>query len=268
MVSLVPAATDILIGMDARDHLVGVSNFDQNPATANLPKLGDYLTTDWEKIGEIRPQLVVTQYAHGRTPEGFSQNARSLGIRQINLHIDRLDDVFAAIGVLGEACGEKAKAAEAEKRLRQQIQEVRQRVAGAKGVRTLIVTDDAARQAVGPDTFLNDLLLIAGGENVFPSSAPSYPSIDPEQLASLSPQVVLQLLPDASIQVQEQARQTWGALPRVPAVQNHRVYQLTGWDVELPGYDVGTLASIFADLLHPEPGHGSQSAQPLNRPAP
>lgn len=268
VVSLVPAATDILIGMNAQDHLVGVSNFDENRATAKLPKLGDYLTTDWEKIGGLRPQVIVTQYAPGRTPEGFSQNARTLGIRQVNLHIDRLDDVFAAIGVLGEACGEKSKAAEAEKRLRQQIQEIRERTAGEAPVRTLIVTDDAARQAAGPATYLNDMLLIAGGENVFPSTAPRYPSIDREQLAALSPDVVLQLLPSASPQVCERARETWNDLAQVPAVRNHRVFQLTEWNVELPGYDIGALASEFTDLLHPGLRPSTQSVEPSNRSAP
>lgn len=268
VVSLVPAATDIVIGMNAQDHLVGVSNFDENPATAKLPRLGDYLTTDWEKIGELRPQVIVTQYAADRTPEGFSQNAGSLGIRQINLHVDRLDDVFAAIGVLGEACGEPAKAADAEKRLRGEIADVRRRVAGRAPIRVLIVTDDAARQAAGPETFLNDLLVIAGGENVLPPTAPPYPSIDREKLAALSPQVVLQLLPSSSPQVREQARQAWLAIPQLPAVKNHRVYPLTEWNVELPGYHIGALVSVFADLIHPEVAHSSQPPGPSTRPTP
>ncbi len=193
--SLVPAATDILIGINSQDHLVGVSNFDENPITAKLPKLGDYLTTDWEKIGQLRPQVLITQYAEGRTPEGFLQNVKSLGIRQVNLHINRLDDVFTAIGVLGDACREPAKAAEAGTRLRKRIQGIRQRVAGEKPVRTLIIRDDAGKEAVGQETYLNDLLLIAGGENVFPPTAPAYPSIDEEKLVALAPAVILQLLP-------------------------------------------------------------------------
>ncbi len=260
VISLVPAATDILIGMGADEHLVGVSNFDENPAIAKLPRVGDYLTTDWEKIARLRPQLLVTQYSLGRTPEGFLQNARALGITQLNLHIDRLDDVFTAMGQLGEAVGEPQKGARAERDLKAEISKVRQRVAGKRPVRTLIVTDDAGRQAAGPGEFLDDVLSIAGGTNALGASAPMYPTIDREQQIALAPEVILQLLPNASPQVREQARRAWDAAGQIPAVRDGRVYQLTEWNVELPGYQLGHFASKVADLLHPpEPSEISQT---------
>jgi ABC-type Fe3+-hydroxamate transport system substrate-binding protein len=41
-------------------------------------------------------------------------------------------------------------------------------------------------------------------------------------------------------------------MPDLPAVKNHRVYVLTDWYSELPGFRIGELAAKFADLLHPE----------------
>src|ERR1700735_1713239 len=46
--SLVPAATDLLIGMGARDRLLAVSTYDrQRPDVAGLPRVGDYQNVDW-----------------------------------------------------------------------------------------------------------------------------------------------------------------------------------------------------------------------------
>src|SRR5579862_2476565 len=108
--SLVPAATDLLLGMGAGEHLVAVSSYDADPRAASLPRVGDYLSTDWEQISQLRPEIVITQYGDGKTPQGFRDRAAALGIRQVNLRIERLDDVFAALDTLGDACGEREKA--------------------------------------------------------------------------------------------------------------------------------------------------------------
>src|SRR5690348_14403504 len=51
--SLVPAATDLIIAMGSGDQLVAISNFDQDrPETHGLPKVGDYLTNDWERLAQ------------------------------------------------------------------------------------------------------------------------------------------------------------------------------------------------------------------------
>src|SRR4051794_5058399 len=59
--SLVPAATDLLIGMGAGDRLVAVSNFDaKRGATRALPRVGDYQTIDWERLASLRPNIMIT----------------------------------------------------------------------------------------------------------------------------------------------------------------------------------------------------------------
>lgn len=260
--SLVPAATDLIAGMGAANHLVGVSNYDQNPQVAHLLRVGDYLTTDWERIVALRPQIIITQYAPGRTPAGFEEHLQSLGARQENLHIDRVDDIFAAMTELGNALGEKEKAAQADSALRERLRQVGERAAKFKPTPTLMVIDETGLSVAGQGTFLDDLLKIAGGRNVMAENGPSWPAIDREALLSLSPEVILQLLPGASTQVQAEAMQAWTNTPNVPAVRNHRVILLTGPDVLLPGDQIGDLAEQFERALHPV----SDTSQPANTP--
>ncbi len=252
VVSLVPAATDLIVAMGAADHLVGVSNYDQNPQVSNIRRVGDYLTTDWERIVELQPRIIITQYAPGRTPTGFEEHVRAIGSRQENLHIDRVDDIFAALTRLGEICAEPRKADAASKRLQLQLQIIRQRTAPMAPTPALIVVDESGQNAAGPRTFLDDLLTIAGGRNVIDSSSPPWPAVDRETLITLAPQVIIQLLPDASAQIRDEAMRNWNTLPYLPAVRNHRIIQLTGSDVLLPGYHVGNLAQQFEQALHRE----------------
>jgi len=239
------------------DHLVGVSNYDQNPQVNGIRRVGDYLTTDWERIVELRPQIIITQYAPGRTPTGFEEHVRAIGSRQENLHIERVDDVFAALVRLGDICGEKQKAGDARGRLRSQLQAIRERAAQFSPTPALIVVDETGQNAAGPRTFLDDLLTIAGGKNVIDSASPSWPSVDRETLITLSPEVIFQLLPGASTQVQAEAMRYWEPLTYLPAVQKHRIIQLTDSTVLLPGYHLGDLAERFERVLHPT-GQGQQ----------
>lgn len=251
VVSLVPAATDLLLGMGSGEHLAGVSNWDSpRPEIAGLPRVGDYRSVDWERIGQLRPDVMIVQFAPDKMPPGLTDRAGKLGITLVNVRINRLDDVFATLQQLGNAIGEQAKAQDASTRLRQQLEAVRIGAQSAAPVRTLISRSESALAVVGGGNFMDDILTVAGGKNVIGSGENSYPVIDREQLAALAPEVVLHVLPDASPQQVQQARDFWTTMPQVPAVANNRVYILTQPYLLLPGYSVGKLAELFASKLH------------------
>ena len=95
--SLVPAATDMLLGMGAGEHLVAVSNYETSARVAKLPRVGDYQTTDWETLARLRPDAMIIQIAPDRLPPGLKQRADELHIALVNVKIDRLQDVFATM---------------------------------------------------------------------------------------------------------------------------------------------------------------------------
>jgi ABC-type Fe3+-hydroxamate transport system substrate-binding protein len=257
IVSLLPQATDILEGIGCGDHLVGVTGVDADPRTASLPRVGDYETTDWETIAALHPAWIITHYGHDRTPAGFVQHADAIGARQLNLLTETLSGpdetltIYYAIGELGRACNEPDKAAAGAARLRAQLAAVHARVAGETIVPALIVIGQEGTMAAGRDSYLSELLDIAGGVNVAGGVDARYPRLDREQIVALHPEVIVQLLPKASPQVASQARAFWASLPDVPAVKNGRIVQLTQWYAMLPGYHVGDVAEEFAAALHP-----------------
>lgn len=226
--SLVPAATDLLIGMGADDHLVAVSNFDlERDGTRGLPKVGDYERTDWEQIASLRPDFLVTQYADGRTPAGMIQREQELAIRPLNVHIDSLADIDAACDALGDAVSER-EGGRLEKDESGPIGG-RPRVVGRSRPSVLIVRSASGLDLVGPGTFLSELLEIAGGTNAAASLKSKYPSIDREMLQSIDPDIILELLPEASTQVIDEVRCAWSTLPELKAVRNGRTPILIDW---------------------------------------
>ncbi|HEY7090999.1 MAG TPA: helical backbone metal receptor, partial [Tepidisphaeraceae bacterium] len=250
--SLVPAATDLLIGMGAADHLVAVSNWETNrPEIASLPRVGDYQTTDWEKLAELKPDVMVIFMSGERMPAGIQQRADQLHIKLVNVKPDRLDEVFSTIDRLGDIAGERAKSDALKQRIQAQLDAVAKRVAGKPPVPTLVARDEEGFALVAGDTFVDSLLTIAGGKNVASDFKTRYPNVDRERVIELAPAAIIQLIPDATPQVIDRARQTWQQVSQVPAVRDGRVYILTDWYVLQPGSHVGDLAEKFAEKLHP-----------------
>src|SRR5207244_11892714 len=123
----------------------------------------------------------------------------------------------------GDALSAGDQAAASALRLGQQVDAVRSRAHGAP-VPTLLAVGDSGQFLAGPGTYLDDLLKIAGGKNVAAALNNPYPSVDREQLLTLKPEVIIQLLPGASPQVVEKSRQFWQMVGDLPAVANGRVY--------------------------------------------
>ena len=243
---MVPAATDLIIGMGEKDRLLAVSNTDD---VDHLPKVGGYGAPDWELLRSLHPTILITEMSPARQDAGFKANAAELNITPINLKIEKLEDIFNALDVLGNALKVPAAAATAKAKMQTRLDAVRQRVAGQKPVSTLIVIGSKADMIAGAGTFLDDLLTIAGGQNA--SSSPGWPQIDREMLLSLKPDVIIQLLPDAPQQERDHAAAIWKQYPQIPAVAAGRVYPIYDGYAELPGWHVTDLAEKFSQCLHP-----------------
>jgi ABC-type Fe3+-hydroxamate transport system substrate-binding protein len=249
--SLTPAAEDLICGIGASAHLVGVSNYDATPVAAGLPRVGDYQTVDWEKLSALHPDLLVVQIAPDRMPAGLQQRAAAMGARLINIQIETLADIRREMLDLGKELGETAGAEAAVQVMQRRLDQTRQACAALPKVRTLLVCDASSLAVIGPGTFLDELLTIAGGTNVLPPGTSRYPTIDRETLAGLAPDAVALVLPGASAQVIQSARQFWAAMPEVPAVRQGRIILIDDRRAQIPGAAVADIAQQLAEELHP-----------------
>lgn len=251
--SLVPAATDMLVGLGSRDHLVAVSNFESLAEVKGLPRVGDYQTTDWEALARLRPDVMVIQIAPERVPAGLKRRAEELGIELVNVKINRLADVYETMEQLGAAAGEAERGREAARRLREELEAVRRQCAGRSAVSALIVRDENGRDVIGPDNFLDDLLKVVNATNAAAGLGQPYPTIDRERLVALAPQAVIVLLPDAKAQTVDVSQRFWAGMIQVPAVKSGRVVTITDGYALVPGSRLGELARQMAEGLRPTP---------------
>ena len=262
IVSLVPAVTEILFAIGAGPRVVGVSSFDTHPPEAlKLTKVGGLLDPDVERILSLKPDLL----AADASQLDVIAKAKAAGIRVYAYSLGGIGNLTKTVRELGRVTGNDRQAEETASALEGRLEAVRRRVAPLGRPRTIVVfgREPGALRAIdvsGGTGFLNDILQIAGGENVFAKEAREWMRVSVEAILAASPDVVIELhygyyLKPARIR-QEQA--AWATLPVLPAVRNGRVYLLEGNNYVVPGPRVVDAAEEIARLLHPATGTGKK----------
>lgn len=245
IVSLIPGRTDVLLAIGAGDRLIARTRWDDEPSLAGLPSIDNALTPSVEWLVAQRPDLVIAW------PDGQSRTIvsrlRELGIPVYGSAVETLLELDSAIVDLGVLTGLTAEATSLRDRIAATLDSVRAAVAGKDPVRVayLIGTDPPTAAAAG--TFIDDLLTVAGGRNIFADAPAKWPQVSLEELVQRAPQVLL-------VSGERGAAPLDGLRERpgwreVPAVREGHVFPIDAGAVNQPGPSVGETARLFADLL-------------------
>jgi len=255
IISLIPAVTEILFAVGAGPQVVAVSSFDEYPPEVKqLQRVGALLDPDLEKILSLRPDLVV---AYGSQEDLQKQLARA----SIPVYIYRhagLSDVTRTIAEVGARVGHSAEATALVTKIDAQLADIRARVADAPRPKTMLVFGreiGALRgiYASGGIGFLHDMLVAAGGDDVFADVKRESVQATTELILARKPEVILEVRSGpAELGTLDAERALWKALSSVPAVRNGRVYFVVDPRTVVPGPRVAEATELLARALHPE----------------
>lgn len=256
VVSLVPAATEMLFAIGAGAQVVGVSSFDDYPPEARTrTRVGALVDPDLERILSLRPDLVVLDASQ----QELKQQLTRAGIRMFECGHGGLTSVTETLESLGRATGHPAQAAARAREIERTLEAVRARVAGRPRPRTLLVfgRDPLALRNVyasGGVGFLHDMLVTAGADNVLADVARENVQATSELILARAPGVIVELKYGKSVGEAELEREraVWKTLPSVPAVRTGRIVMLVGDEFVVPGPRVADATERLARALHPD----------------
>jgi iron complex transport system substrate-binding protein len=256
IVSLVPAVTEMIYAMGDGARVAAVSNYDHFPAeVARLPRVGGLLDPSVERILAIKPDLVIV-YA---TQKELIERLDRASIRYFNYQHQALPDILTTIRAIGERIGSRARADALAARMQRSLDEIRAATASLPHPTTLLVFERERGSlrnvyASGGYGFLNDMLEIAGGRNVFATVKQQAVQAATETLIASRPDVIVELMYGDSLKNADLATELrpWEALPSIPAVRNHRITALTGDEFVVPGPRVVEATRQLARAIHPD----------------
>ncbi|HXW05164.1 MAG TPA: helical backbone metal receptor [Vicinamibacterales bacterium] len=255
IISLIPAVTEMLFALGAGPDVVAVSSFDEYPPEVRaLPRVGALIDPDVERILALKPQLVIV---YATQTDLIRQLARA-GIPTFLYQHAGLPDVGSTIRELGERVGRRERAESVTRRIDDGLAALAERVAGRPRPRTLVVfgREPLALRGIfasGGTGFLHDMLVAAGGENVFGDLSRQSVQATSEVILARRPEVILELRA-GGIAAGHRDREVavWKALPALPAVAGGRVYLIADPRTVVPGPRVAEGAELIARALHPQ----------------
>ncbi len=251
IVSTTPNFTEILFEIGGGDKVVAVSDYCLYPEGARAkPRIGGPFNLSYERIVALRADLVVLPLSL----ETAAGKLRTLGLPVLQLPNETVADVVESITRLGEVSGRSTQADRLAAQIRAELAAVEQKTRDLPRPRTLIVVLRAAGglqdvTAASADTFLNELLVLAGGENVITGTISRYPRISREEIVSLDPEVILDLTFSAE---GEDTLGIWSQLPTLDAVRTGRVVAIPDPVATIPGPRMVETLRRFVEILHPE----------------
>lgn len=253
IVSLVPAVTQMLYAIGGGGRLVAVSNYDREPAEVNaLARVGGLLDPDTERILALRPDLVIVYEAQHELEQRLTQ----AHIRYYEYAHKDLANVMATMRALGDILGTHNTAERVARGIEQKLQAIAARVAARpKPLVLLVISRDPESlrniYANGGYGFLHDMIDIAGGRDVFADIKRENVQPSTEQILARRPEVIIELRYGAA-SIGRDDLSPWQTLQSLPAVKNHRLYQLVGDRFVDAGPHVADATEQFARTIHPE----------------
>lgn len=245
VVSLNPAATEVIFAIGAESRLVGRSAWDEFPAEAKaIPSLGNGIRPNVEAVLAVRPTLVVL-YATAENRAAADAFARA-GVRVISLRVDHIAQFVSLTRRLGIVLGASDRAATVVDSVQRTLAAVREVTKGAAPRSVVWPLWKQPVMVVGAGSYLDELLEIAGGRNVFHDMEAPSPIVSVEEIAKRSPDVIV-----ASATTSGELRER----PQWRAVRAVRDSQWVLHDPSLtgrPSVVLGMAAVSLARALHPE----------------
>jgi iron complex transport system substrate-binding protein len=229
------------------------------PVVSELPKVGGHLDPNFEAIVSLEPDLVV---AIPSSRENWLR-LEALGLQVLEIDQHDVSAVLDSISKVADACGVSDRGRKLRSEIEGRLTEIGSAVAGAGRPRVVVVVGHQTGGgpvrsvwAAGSDTFYDGVIRLAGGVNAVSDGVARYPELSREGLASLDPDVVLDVI--AGLEERhldsEGLRRQWMHLTEMRAVREGRVHILEGGEMVVPGPRLPEMVEAMAQALHPELG--------------
>jgi iron complex transport system substrate-binding protein len=252
IVSLAPNITEILFAIGLGDKIAGVTlDSDYPPDAAEKPKVGTFWQPDIEAVVAARPDLVITLGFEQQ--KNLAERLKRIGYNGLTVNIEKVSDLFDAIERIGAATGRQRQANELISRIRTKLQQLATLVVAGPKVRVLWVVQREPLRVAGRDTFVNEMIEMAGGENAIGPTVHKYPPIGSEQVIACNADVIIESAMDREdIENQrDRALRHWSKFKYLPAVSNSRVFVVSGDTVSRLGPRLYEGTETIARCLRP-----------------
>lgn len=191
IVSLAPSLSEMVLALDdgGPGRLVGVTRFDEDARTRDLPRVGGYNDPAPEAVLALKPDLVLAQPAPAN--RGPVEALARLGIPVESWALQTVAQIEDALRGLGAILGRAPRAADLVRAIEAARAGARARTARGPHPRTLLVFGLDPLVVGGPASFAGELLADAGAVNAAGEAGKPFYRLSEEAAVAARPEVIV-----------------------------------------------------------------------------
>ena len=261
IISLAPSNTEILFALGLADKVVAVTDYcDYPPEAKEKPSIGGFSTPNIEEVIALSPDLIFATSIHEKR---VIPQLEEKGVDVFVLDPETLDEVLAAITLVGEITGKKEEAAVLVADMQKRIKAVTDKTATMpmeqRPSTCYLVWHDPLMIA-GYVTLQDELIEKAGGINIvsmlsshYATVLTDYAKVSLETFIAANPAVIIAGAGHGSGEGQTfQYAKTESRLRDTDARKNNRIYPIDANLASRPGPRIVEALEKFAQFIHPE----------------
>jgi iron complex transport system substrate-binding protein len=260
IVSLAPSTTEILFDLGLSHKVVGTVGYSgyatdiQNAIEdQNITVVGTFSKVNVELVTGLQPDLIV---ASGAYQQSLAQKFTEQGKTVVILNPTEFSGILADITLLGKVTGQNANATALVDSMQSKVDEITAKTSGLDkpGVYVEYYVDKNGYSSYGANSYINELIAMAGGVNVFAGFQGQYVTTSTEEVLKANPQIIIiskgvmsslsGIIPDSI-----RARESWN---NIDAVKNNKIYEVNEALITIWGPRIVDGLEELAQIIHPE----------------
>lgn len=223
IISLAPSTTEILFALGLDRQILGVSSFCNYPAQANSKeKVGTFSQPNIEKIISLKPDII---FCTGLEQALTIEELKRLKLKVFVSDPATIAELFKSIKDIAKITAKEKEADALIKGMKLKIEEVVSKVKSIpreKKQKVFIEIWDDPLMTAGKGSFIDELISLAGGQNLAFDTSRPYSYFSPEQAIKRNPDcIILTYMSQKKTTDSVKQRLGW---QNIAAVRNSRIY--------------------------------------------
>lgn len=248
IVSLSPTNTEIVFALGAGEKLVGVTSYCDYPEEAkDIDKIGDFDNPNIELIKKMNPDLVL---AGGFLQEDLMAALEGLSIPVASTEAAGVESIYDSIAMIGKFVGQETKAEELINNIKKDIEEIEIKVIGKEKPKVFYLVWKEPLFTTGQGTYINEIIQIAGGQNVA-AETEGWAQYSFEELLKQNPDILIAAYHSTDEGMRKEDIMKDELFSKLPCVRDGKIHVMTDDNiVSRPGPRVVEAIREMAEALH------------------
>lgn len=249
VVVIAPAIAEMMESLDLDQYIVGRGQYGPwSQQLQSLPVVGGYNNPNAERVIDLQATIVINSYSQAAAHS--HQALRQIGVEVIELDTSTIEGIYQSLKLLGERFHKEEMAESLLDDIKESLRQIKLMAKKAPRKSVLFVVGMEPLYVAGPESHIDYLISLVGGNNIIDVHKVSYQQISMETIIQHQPEIIIDTSSQKKLYGQHLG--DWQQWQTLPAVINNKVYHIDPSRLLLPGVHLQAMALLMGKLIQPE----------------